>query len=749
MSRVSSISELASVRDYLNRIGAEVRSMRTAVVKERAGAYWKDIAVVRFDRDGTIETDSRFEPTEHEQKLISDEFAGVVFPSNRTVIEPPDWPEEIQTLIDAGDDSWFQLRNTKGELVMAQVRRKNRRSDDDRTYIPYTLWDDGKWRMMEPEGLLPLWGMDQLGDNTTVFIHEGAKAARAMQRMVSRATPADRERYDGHPWAQELSNAAHIGWIGGALSPQRTDWNALKKAGVKRAFIVSDNDNPGRSAVPPISFRLDMITFHVQFDQTFPGSFDLADDFPDEMFEIFEGGKTYTGPPFRTCVHPATWATDLIPNKQGKPTMVLREHFKDLFAYAEASDLFVCKEMPHIVRSEKIMNNMLAPFSHAPETTKHIVKAYNGRVVSLSYRPDQTERMVTAEESSINLHVPGYVKSMSGNIGPWVEFMTYLIPDEKERQEMMRWCATLIARPGSRMEYGVLLVSEKQGIGKTTLGSTILAPLVGRHNVGYPQESMIVNSDFNDWLANKRLVIVNEIYSGHSWKAYNTLKSYITDKQVTVNVKYQRPYTVDNWAHIFACSNSLNALRMEEDDRRWFHPRVAEEAWPRVKFVELNKWLQSGGLSVIKWWAEVFEDIGAGTYVLPGERAPMTLQKKTLIRESMSEAKREVLVLGEALAGDRRPMAIGSHSVKKWVQETLTKSGRVFDGEKDLAKVLKSIVGIHSAGEMKVDGRMQVVVYNVAMKTQIEERGSLTDAELRELVRSHIQPPGEIMKEGF
>jgi hypothetical protein len=117
---------------------------------------------------------------------------------------------------------------------------------------------------------LPLWGMEFIGDNTTVFVHEGAKAARAMHRMVSRSTPADRERYDSHPWAQELSNAAHIGWIGGALSPQRTDWSALKRAGVKRAFIVSDNDNPGRSAVPPISFRLDIITFHVQFDQTLP-----------------------------------------------------------------------------------------------------------------------------------------------------------------------------------------------------------------------------------------------------------------------------------------------------------------------------------------------------------------------------------------------------------------------------------------------------------------------------------------------
>lgn len=352
--------------------------------------------------------------------------------------------------------------------------------------------------------------------------------------------------------------------------------------------------------------------------------------------------------------------------------------------------------------------------------------------------------MVIADDSSINLHVPGYVKAKAGSPKPFIEFMEYLIPDPKEREELLRWCATLIARPGTRMEYGVLLVSERQGIGKTTLGSSILAPLVGRHNTGYPQESMIVNSDFNDWLANKRLVIVNEIYSGHSWKAYNTLKSYITDKQVTVNVKYQRPYTVDNWAHIFACSNSLNALRMEEDDRRWFHPRVAETPWPRERFVALNKWLGAGGLGVIKHWAEGFE-IGGGRYVMPGERAPMTEAKKVLIRESMSEAKREAIVLGEALRDYGRPAAIGSHAARKWVQETLQKSGRMFDGEKDLAKAMK-VDGTWSIAEMKVDGRAQVVICNDALKTHVE---GLPTADQRDTIRKYILPPGELMKEGF
>jgi hypothetical protein len=114
--------------------------------------------------------------------------------------------------------------------------------------------------------------------------------------------------------------------------------------------------------------------------------------------------------------------------------------------------------------------------------------------------------------------------------------MEYLFINESERHEALRWCATLIARPDIRMHYGMLLISERQGVGKTTLGAGILAPLVGIQNVGFPGENDITAA-FNEWVAHKRLAIVSEIYSGSSWKAYHALKAVITDKDITVNQK--------------------------------------------------------------------------------------------------------------------------------------------------------------------------------------------------------------------
>ena len=62
---------------------------------------------------------------------------------------------------------------------------------------------------------------------------------------------------------------------------------------------------------------------------------------------------------------------------------------------------------------------------------------------------------------------------------------------------------------GGRMSYGMLLISEKQGVGKTTLGASILGPLIGTWNCSFPGENDIL-AQFNEWVAHKRLAVVSD-----------------------------------------------------------------------------------------------------------------------------------------------------------------------------------------------------------------------------------------------
>jgi hypothetical protein len=721
---VSSLTDIAPVRDYLNRVGATARGLRSAVVMEVAGKYWRDLAIIKFDKDGGIRCSSmEYAPTEEERAQISEAWAVAKWPTLKPIKRVKDPPEMAKN---AAKEDVFEFRNEDGDVVMLQVRCAG---PQGKSYVPFTYWSDDKWRSCEADGPLPLYNADKIKGNATVFIHEGAKGARYCQGLIE----SNSVEAKANPWRKELSGAVHVGWIGGALNPYRTDWSILRRNGIKKAYIICDNDTPGLRAVPIISEQLNMVTFVIQFTDEFPASFDLGDPFPPHMFG--EAGY-YIGPSFRECLHPATWATDLVPQEKGKPKAILRECFKGFWVYIEEIDSFICSEMPEIARSEAVLNKMCAPLSHVQDTARLIVKSYSGRITKVCYRPDCEGLNVTYRGSSaINLHVPTSIKAHAGDAGPFLDFMKYMFNDEEELKHVLKWCATLIARPSIRMGYGLLLISEQQGIGKTTLGAHILAPLVGLHNTSFPGENDITSA-FNEWVAHKRLAVISEIYSGSSWRAYHALKSVITDREVTVNQKYMRQYVVENWCHVLASSNSMRALKMENDDRRWLYPEMAEVPWPREKFDFFRAWLTTGGLGIIKGWAEEW-----GDYVAESDRAPMTARKMEMIEGSRSEAQSEALDIARTVAGLGRAGGVAIKDVIGWVRAHA--QGRVFDSDYELRRAMTDGGLLVYPKRLRIGNRVQVVLINEELSKGV---GGLPLTEANELVRNSIVRCADVME---
>jgi hypothetical protein len=194
-----------------------------------------------------------------------------------------------------------------------------------------------------------------------------------------------------------------------------------------------------------------------------------------------------------------------------------------------------------------------------------LVRRFSSQCNAVIYNPGLPSGAIDRDgQRLINCYQPSSIKAVKGNAKPFLKFMRHLIPEKTDRNALLKWSATLIARPDIRMSYGVLLISEKQGIGKGTLGEAILTPLIGKHNVSFPNEQAVTDSSFNSWLARKRLAVVHEIYAGHSSKAYNKLKSEITDPSVRVNEKFMPEYDLENFIHVFACSNSMRALQLDD-----------------------------------------------------------------------------------------------------------------------------------------------------------------------------------------
>ena len=161
--------------------------------------------------------------------------------------------------------------------------------------------------------------------------------------------------------------------------------------------------------------------------------------------------------------------------------------------------------------------------------------------------------------------------------------------------------------------------------------------------------------DYNDWLVHRRLIIIHEIYAGHSSAAYDKLKSYITEKRTDANKKFQHGYTIENYAQIFACSNSVAPLRLAIHDRRWLVPDVTEEKQPPQYWQDLNRWLVSErGLEISFRYFLRYLDL-AGP-VMEGADAPSTDRKNQMMHEGMSRGQAmmydKLMEINDWLKGD-------------------------------------------------------------------------------------------------
>jgi hypothetical protein len=384
-----------------------------------------------------------------------------------------------------------------------------------------------------------------------------------------------------------------------------------------------------------------------------------------------------------------------------------------------------------LYNADKIKGNATVFIHEGAKGARYCQGLIESNSVEAKAHPWRKER----GSSAINLHVPTSIKAHAGDAGPFLDFMKYMFNDEEELKHVLKWCATLIARPSIRMGYGLLLISEQQGIGKTTLGAHILAPLVGLHNTSFPGENDITSA-FNEWVAHKRLAVISEIYSGSSWRAYHALKSVITDREVTVNQKYMRQYVVENWCHVLASSNSMRALKMENDDRRWLYPEMAEVPWPREKFDFFRAWLTTGGLGIIKGWAEEW-----GDYVAESDRAPMTARKMEMIEGSRSEAQSEALDIARTVAGLGRAGGVAIKDVIGWVRAHA--QGRVFDSDYELRRAMTDGGLLVYPKRLRIGNRVQVVLINEELSKGV---GGLPLTEANELVRNSIVRCADVME---
>jgi hypothetical protein len=397
---------------------------------------------------------------------------------------------------------------------------------------------------------------------------------------------------------------------------------------------------------------------------------------------------------------------------RGRPSYRPRREFVAEWTRSNTPLLYFHRDRPSRGYTEAEFNKMIRAYSHAEDTARLLDQRPSATADGITYAPGKKQGVITENgRQVIQTWQPAAIKPCDGSAMPWLRFVTYLLPNRAERFQAMRWTATMIARPDIRMKWGIIARSETQGVGKTTWAD-ILAAQVGFDNVSMPSEQTIAEGKFNSFLARVRLVICNEFYSGHSFRTYNKMKTWITDHTVEVEMKYLPSHTVPAFAHFFLCSNELVPILIDQKDRRFFIPTLTERKLSRAYWRKFYEWLAMDGHGIIRRWAEQF--VAKHGPVAIEEEAPPSAAKTAMIEKGQSDEMRLIrdlaehwVELGRADPPKRILFALDDFRTWLWRQDC---GGRKRLSGTSVQKALRN-AGLHVWGRedgdrrVKLDGR--------------------------------------------
>ena len=228
-----------------------------------------------------------------------------------------------------------------------------------------------------------------------------------------------------------------------------------------------------------------------------------------------------------------------------------------------------------------------------------------------------------------------------------------IIAEEEYCMILLYWIATLVQYPGRKIGWSPV-IQGAQGCGKTILFNLIEAAL-GRDNVSSVNPNTIKQS-WNDWGFGKQCVSVEEMrVHGHSRAdIMNALKDLITNELVTINKRNTDAVAGLNLTNFIGFTNYVDALYMEEDDRRYMFIRSCIDSEAKVAamkarnhFAEIIDLFKNHGGALRAFLLEVKipEDF------LAQKNAPRTKYRSDAIFESKSRLQESI---EDAITGDNK-----------------------------------------------------------------------------------------------
>lgn len=294
--------------------------------------------------------------------------------------------------------------------------------------------------------------------------------------------------------------------------------------------------------------------------------------------------------------------------------------------------------------NEKVSRNAWEIFTQS--------QCYNfPKVHSTCFRPEVQPGAVLTEENRtlVNTYFPITTLATPGDPSLMLAHLARMLPDPQDLAVLLAYCAALVQYPGKKFMWAPFVQGTK-GNGKSLL-CTVLEYCVGSRYTERPDPNDISNK-FNAWLVGKLLAIVDEAYVAERRDMENCLKRLITEKRIAVQGKGENQVTADNRANFIINSNFQNAIRIDDNERRYAPFFTAQQDVDDLRrdgmlepdyFPRLVDWLeQRGGYAVMNHYLRTYQIPDAlNPAMLP--RAPYTSAMPDAVRVSRGAVEQEVM----------------------------------------------------------------------------------------------------------
>ncbi len=303
----------------------------------------------------------------------------------------------------------------------------------------------------------------------------------------------------------------------------------------------------------------------------------------------------------------------------------------------------------------------------------------------------------------LNMWTPPDLKPEPGDVKPLVDHVWYLLDqDPVAVNYYLDYMAHLVQRPDIKM-HSCILVIGGQGIGKSTVYN-MMQHLLGRKNCTAVRQSDL-QSQFNEWIEAKQLVIVHELRQLQRQGLAEDLKTYITDPTIRINSKGLRTYDYENRANFLMASNHRDAAEIDDDDRRFFIWHSKAQKKPKEYFNTLYGWFDAGGCRHMLHYLLNRPLTNFNPYAEP----PMTEAKAQIIQESRGSIEG---YLHEAFETRNAPFQHDLVNVTD-VVDFLVKEKKINISHKKVTLFLRSIEA-ELLGSKRIDnGRRQVKIWAI------------------------------------